>query len=96
MAVGYDTMLFLREAVKKAGSLDTEKIINAMEGMKVETAVGNIKCLEYSHQGAVPVFIGVTAFSPKYPFAIMKDVKVYQGDKIMIPEDEIRKMRGAK
>lgn len=96
MAVGYDTMLFLKEAVKKAASLDTEKIITVMEGLKVETAVGPIKCLEYSHQGAVPVFIGVTTFSPKYPFAIMKDVKVYQGDKIMLSEDEIKKMRAAK
>jgi branched-chain amino acid transport system substrate-binding protein len=94
MAVGYDTMLFLKEAVRKAGSLDTEKIIDAMEGLTVETAVGRIKCLEYSHQGAVPVFLGVTAFSPKYPFAIFKDIKVYQGEKIMISEDEIRKMRG--
>jgi len=65
-----------------------------MEGLTVETAVGRIKCLEYSHQGAVPVFLGVTAFSPKYPFAILKDIKVYQGEKIMISEDEIRKMRG--
>jgi branched-chain amino acid transport system substrate-binding protein len=96
MAVGYDTTLFLREAVRKAGSLDTEKIINAMEGLQVETAVGRIKCLEYSHQGAVPVFIGVTTFNPRFHFAIMKDVKVYQGDRIMISEDDIRKMRAAR
>jgi branched-chain amino acid transport system substrate-binding protein len=96
MVVGYDTMLFLKEAVRKAGSLDVEKIIPALEGLTVETAVGRIKCLEYSHRGAVPVFVGVTAYDRKYPFAIMKDVKVYQGDKIMISEDEIRKMRGDK
>jgi branched-chain amino acid transport system substrate-binding protein len=96
MAVGYDTMLFLREAVRKAGSVDVEKIIDAMEGLTVETAVGPITCLKYSHQGAVPVFVGVTAFDPKYPFATLKDVKVYQGEKIMISEDEIRKMRGDK
>jgi hypothetical protein len=44
----------------------------------------------------VPVFIGVTTYSPQYPFAILKDVKVYQGEKIMISEDEIRKMRATK
>jgi branched-chain amino acid transport system substrate-binding protein len=94
MAVAYDTVLFLKEAVRKAGSTDVEKIIDAMKGLTVETAVGPIKCLEYSHQGAVPVFIGVTTFNPKYPFAILKDVKVYQGERIMISESEIRKMRG--
>lgn len=96
MVVGYDTMLFLKEAVRKAGSLDVEKIIDALEGLTIETAVGRIKCLEYSHRGAVPVFAGVTTFDRKYPFAILKDIKVYQGEKIMISEDEIRKMRATK
>jgi branched-chain amino acid transport system substrate-binding protein len=96
MAVAYNTALFLREAVRKAGSTDTEKVINAMEGLKVDTAIGPIQCLDYSHRGLVPVFIGVTTYSPQYPFAILKDVKVYQGEKIMISEDEIRKMRATK
>lgn len=94
VAMAYNTMLFLREAIRKSGSTDTEKIINAMEGLEIDTAVGRIKCFNYSHQGAVPIFIGTATFSPKYPFAILKDVKVYQGEKIMISEDEIRKMRG--
>ncbi len=90
---GYNQILFLREAIKKAGSTDKEKIISAGEGLELDTAWGRIKILKYSHRATVPNFVGVTAYSPKYPFAILKDVKVYQGEKIMIPEDAIRKMR---
>ncbi len=91
---GYNQLLFLREAIKKAGSTEKEKIIDAAEGLEFETAVGRIKCLKYSHRGTVPMFMGTTTYSPKYPFAIFKDVKVCQGEKFMISEDEIRKMRG--
>lgn len=91
---GYNVMLFFAEAIKKAGSTDAEKIIDAMEGLELDTGVGRVKCLKYSHRGIVPVFVGVTKFTPKLPFAIMDDLKVYQGDKIMLSEDEVRKMRG--
>lgn len=94
LAVGYDTFLFLREAINKAGSTDTEKIIDALKGLEIDTAVGRVKCLPYSHAGTVPIFIGVTAYTAKYPFAILKDLKKYQGQDIMVSENEIRKMRG--
>jgi len=94
VASGYNQMVFLREAIKKAGSTDKEKIIDAAEGLEVETTVGRVKCLKYSHRGTVPVFIGTTTYNAKYPFAIFKDVKSYRGEGFMLPEEEIRKMRG--
>lgn len=94
IAIGYDTFLFLREAIKKADSTETEKIVDSMEGLEIDTAVGRIKCLPYSHAGTVPIFVGMTTYSDKYPFAILKDIKKFQGQEIMVPEDEIRKMRG--
>jgi branched-chain amino acid transport system substrate-binding protein len=91
---GYNSTLFLASAIKKAGSTDTEKIIDALEGLEIETALGRMKCLNYSHRAIPPVFVGLTKMTPKYPFAIIDDLKVYQGDKIMLSEDEVRKMRG--
>jgi branched-chain amino acid transport system substrate-binding protein len=91
---GYSQILFLQAAIRKAGSTDKEKIISAGEGLELDTPWGHIKILNYSHRATVPNFIGVTAYSPKYPFAILKDVKVYQGEKIMTSEDAVRKMRG--
>lgn len=92
---GYNSALFIAEAIKKAGSTDTEKVIDALEsGMELDTGVGKVKVLSYSHRAAVPVVVGVTKMTKKYPFAVIEDLKVYQGDKIMISEDEVRKIRG--
>ena len=76
MSTGYNTMLFLWEAIKRSGSTNTEKIINAMEGLETDTAVGRIKCLKYSHQGAVPIFVGTTGFSPKVS---LRHIEGYKG-----------------
>jgi len=94
VAGGYNQILFLREAIKKAGSTEKEKMIDAAEGLEFECTVGRVKVLKYSHRATVPMFIGTTTYSPKYPFAILKDVKTYQGEKFMYSEDQIRKMRG--
>jgi branched-chain amino acid transport system substrate-binding protein len=91
---GYNQLLFLQAAIKKARSTDKEKIIDAGEGLEFDSTVGRIKVLKYSHRGAVPMFLGVTTYSPKYSFAIFKDVKEYKGEKYMFSEDEVRKMRG--
>ncbi len=91
---GYNSMLLLSEAAKKAQSTNTEKIIDALEGLEIDSGVGRIKVLKYSHRTNAPVFVGTTKFGPKYPFAIMGDMKIYQGENVMIPEDEVRKMRG--
>jgi len=34
---GYDGIYFLVEAIKKAGALDTEKIITALEGLSIDS-----------------------------------------------------------
>jgi branched-chain amino acid transport system substrate-binding protein len=93
VATGYNATLFLVSAVKKAGFTDTEKIIDALEGLEIDTALGKMKCLPYSHRAIPPAFVGVTKMTSKYPFATITDLKVYPAEKIMISEDEVRKMR---
>ena len=88
-------MLFITEAIKRAGSTDTERIIDALEsGMELDTGVGKIKLLKYSHRVVVPIFVGVTRMTSQHPFATFTDLKVYTGEKVMISEDEVRKIRG--
>ena len=94
VVTGYNSTLFLVSAVKKAGSADVEKIIDALEGLEIDTALGKMKCLPHSHRAIPPMFVGVTKMTPQYPFATITDLKVYQADKIMLSEDEVRKMRG--
>jgi branched-chain amino acid transport system substrate-binding protein len=92
--IGYNVALFLTAAFKKAGSTDTEKIIDALEVTEIDGPVGRMKCFTYSHRADPPVFVGTTKMAPKSAFASFSDLKVYQGEKIMISEDEVRKMRG--
>jgi branched-chain amino acid transport system substrate-binding protein len=37
---GYDGITFLAEAIKKAGGLDTEKVVAALEGLTIESPRG--------------------------------------------------------
>lgn len=91
---GYSTALFLASAIKKADSTDTEKIVDALEGLEIETAMGKMKVQPYSHRAVPPIFVGTTRMTTKYPFATIMDLKVYQGEKVMLSEDEVRRMRG--
>jgi branched-chain amino acid transport system substrate-binding protein len=55
---GYCSARFLTEAIKKAGTVDTEKVIAALEGMTIDTAVGPITMRSCDHQATTPVYWG--------------------------------------
>jgi len=58
---GYMGGKFLGEAIKKAGSTDKEKIIDAMEGLTIDTPVGKATLRKEDHQVAIPMSYGVVA-----------------------------------
>lgn len=49
----------LKAAIEKVGSVDTEKVIDALEGMVMDTFVGKIKIRECDHQAMMPTWIGI-------------------------------------
>ena len=55
---GYCSARFLAEAIKKAGSLDSEKVVDALEGMKIDTPAGPITMRPCDHRATTPVFWG--------------------------------------
>lgn len=55
---GYCSARFLTEAIKKAGTTDTEKVIDALEGMTIDTPVGAITMRSCDHQATTPVYWG--------------------------------------
>ncbi len=69
---GYIGMQFLVEAIKKAGSTDSDKVAHALLGLAVETPVGKLTIREKDHQANRGQLYGKTVRDPKYPFAIMK------------------------
>jgi branched-chain amino acid transport system substrate-binding protein len=91
---GYITAHFVAEAFRKAGSLDKEKFIDALEGLKIESPAGMIEMRACDHQAVLPIFMGVTKKVPEHDFLISTDIVTVTGDDVVPTCDEIKKARG--
>ncbi len=91
---GYITGSILIKAIKLVGSIDKERIINAIEGMSISSPVGNVYIRAYDHQLIAPVYVGRTKKTGKYPFATAVDIVTIPGNELKIPISEIKKERG--
>jgi branched-chain amino acid transport system substrate-binding protein len=91
---GYITAHLIAKAFIKAGAIDREKFINAIEGMKVDSPVGPVEMRACDHQAVLPMFMGVTKKVPQYDFLISTDIVTLTGKEVMPTCDEIKKARG--
>jgi branched-chain amino acid transport system substrate-binding protein len=82
-AEGYDAINFLAEAIKKAGSLDTDKVIAALEGLTLDLPRGKSTLRKEDHQLSCDFMVGESAFVPEYPFAIQTKQKVFPADEVL-------------
>jgi branched-chain amino acid transport system substrate-binding protein len=80
---GYMGMQFLAEAIKKAGSTDSDKVSKALLGLTVDTPTGKLTIREKDHQANRGQLYGKTVTDPKYPFAIMKPVEYVDPTRFM-------------
>jgi len=80
---GYIGMEFLVEAIKKANSIDSEKVSKALLGLSVETPVGKLTIREKDHQANRGQLYGKTVKDPRYPFPIMKPITYVDPTKFM-------------
>jgi len=90
---GYIAAQFIIKGFEKAGEVDTEKFIDALEGMKVGSPVGEVGMRTCDHQAVLPMFLGTTTKSPKYPFFIAKDIETIPGPDAMPSCVQIEKAR---
>lgn len=90
----YITAHLIAKSFAKAGAIDKEKFINAMEGMKVDSPVGQVEMRACDHQAVLPLFLGVTKKVPQYDFIISTDIVTLSGKDIMPTCEEIKKARG--
>ena len=91
---GYITAHFIAKAFAKAGAIDKEKFINAVEGMKVDSPLGEIEMRACDHQAVLPMFLGVIKKVPQYDFPISVDIVTLTGKEVMPTCEEIKKVRG--
>lgn len=91
--VGYATMMTAVEAMKKAGSVDTEKLIAAMRGLEVGTPFGRVQFRAIDHQSTMGAFVG--RIGQKNGRGVMTSFQYMDGAKFLPPDAEVRKMRPA-
>jgi branched-chain amino acid transport system substrate-binding protein len=90
--MAYDSMYLLKAAIEKAKSIDTEKVIMAMEGMTIDSLRGKFSIRPLDHMGTVPCYQGVIAKDPEYPFKIWKDISRIPGDQVIRSEAGVREV----
>lgn len=90
---GYITAQFIAKAFEKAGKINKEKFIDAMEGLVINSPVGNLEMRACDHQVMLPMYLGVTKYSPKYGFVISSNIITLAPEDVMPSCDEIMKAR---
>ena len=93
--MGYDSLYVLKRGIEKAGTIETEAVLKALEGLTYEGLRGTFTIRAFDHQADVPEYVGWTVKDPKYPFVILKDIVKVPGSQIIFTEDEVKQMRAA-
>jgi branched-chain amino acid transport system substrate-binding protein len=91
--VGYATMMSIAEAIRKAGSTDTEKLIAAMRGLRVDSPFGPFTYRAVDHQATMGAYVGYTGLSQGR--GVMRDFRYVDGATVLPPDAEVRKLRPA-
>ncbi|HYC63086.1 MAG TPA: ABC transporter substrate-binding protein [Reyranellaceae bacterium] len=89
--VGYAVVYSAVEAIKKAGSLDQEKLVAAMKGLKHMTPFGGIEYRALDHQSTMGAYVG--QIGVKDGKGYMKNWRFVDGKDALPSDDEVMKMR---
>jgi branched-chain amino acid transport system substrate-binding protein len=88
----HDAVYLLKAAIEKAGTIETEAVIKAIEGMPFDGLRGKFSIRALDHMGTVPCYQGTIAKDPKYPFKTWKDISRVPGEEVIRPEASVREI----
>ncbi|PIE13179.1 MAG: twin-arginine translocation pathway signal protein [Rhodobacterales bacterium] len=92
--VGYNSMLAIEAALRKAGSTDTAALLAAMEGLEVATSpTGPFMFRASDHQSTMGAYVGLTTRIDGK--GVMKDWAYADGANYLPSEEEAMKLRPA-
>jgi branched-chain amino acid transport system substrate-binding protein len=91
--VGYVTIKSLAAGIAKAGSTDTEKLVEAFSGLAVDTPFGPITYRASDHQATMGAFVGKLAVKDGH--GTMVDFKYVDGASVLPSDAEVKKLRPA-
>jgi branched-chain amino acid transport system substrate-binding protein len=90
---GYMAANFMVKAFEKAGTVDKEKFIDAMEELTIGTPVGDVTMRAFDHQAMLPMFMGVTKKAEGYNHLIADKIITLPGSDIIPTFEEVKKAR---
>ena len=91
--VGYVTMKSLAAGIAKAGATDTEKMIAAFRGLKLDSPFGPFEYRASDHQATMGAYVGKLAV--KNGRGVMVDSKYVDGASVLPSPEEVKKLRPA-
>ena len=93
--LGYTAVQSWADGVKKAGSFDADKVVDALSGATVQTIRGPVTLRACDHQAEVPEYIGIIApkIDPQYGFQIYDDAVAIPASKTMMTCAEVKAMQ---
>jgi branched-chain amino acid transport system substrate-binding protein len=90
--VGYSTIMTAVAAMKKAGSLDSEKLVAAMKGLEVDTPFGRITYRALDHQSTMGAYVGRIGL--KDGKGVMTSWSYADGANYLPPDAQVKQFRG--
>jgi len=92
--MAYDGMIALTTAIKKANSLDSDKVVAALKGLRFDSLRGSRYIRAEDHMANVGIYVGYTVKDTKYKdFLVMKDVEEVPAEKVWLPVGELKSMQ---
>jgi branched-chain amino acid transport system substrate-binding protein len=91
--VGYNAILSLAAGIKKAGSTETEALVQAFKGLEVDTPFGRIQYRGVDHQSTMGAYVGTIAV--KDGKGIMTDFQYVDGASVQPTDEQVRQWRPA-
>lgn len=90
----YYAVKTLAKAIQKAGAVDKEKIIDALEGMTVELLTGpTVTIRPFDHQSTQGWWMGELTWNDQLGHAAMKNARYVAADPYLPSQEEIQKLR---
>jgi branched-chain amino acid transport system substrate-binding protein len=89
--VGYTSVYAIAEALKKAKSPDTEKLVDALKGLEMQTPFGPIAWRALDHQSTMGAYVGQLA--RRDGKGVMVNWRYADGAKYQPSDQEIRTLR---
>jgi branched-chain amino acid transport system substrate-binding protein len=91
--VGYSMIHSIAAMLNKAGSIDTDQMIEAMGGLQVDTPFGPITWREIDHQSTMGAYVGRLALNDGH--GTMADWHYVDGADVMPSDGEVKALRPA-